>query len=129
MEVLLRCHEAFEESGRLFEDCRCLPQQGVNIVNKKLNVDNLTLGVNDSDLEALFAPYGTVQSAHVVLDSDTGGSKGFGFVEMATCDQAQAAIAALNGKDSNGKTLNVNEASPPDANVVVIVGAATGKPF
>jgi cold-inducible RNA-binding protein len=93
-------------------------------VNKKLNVDNLTFGVNDSDLEALFAPYGTVQSAHVVLDLDTGCSKGLGFVEMATCGQAQAAIAALNGKDSNGKTLNVNEAPPPEDNVVVIVGAA-----
>ena len=98
-------------------------------MTKKLNVDNLTLGVNDSDLEALFAPHGTVQSAHVVTDPDTGRSKGYGIVEMATGDQAQAAIAALNGKDSNGNTLTVNEARSPEDNVVVIVGAATSEPF
>jgi cold-inducible RNA-binding protein len=103
--------------------------KGVIIVNKRLNVDNFTLGVNDSDLEDLFAPYGTVQSAHVVTDSDTGRSKGYGFVEMATCDQAQAAIAALNGKDSNGNTLTVNEARPPEDKLVVIVGAATSTPI
>ena len=98
-------------------------------MNKKLNVDNLPLGVNDSDLEDLFAPHGTVQSAHVVLDSDTGRSQGYGFVEMATCDQAQTAIAALHGKDSNGNTLAVSEIRPPENTVVVIVGAATSKPF
>src|ERR1700732_1138763 len=96
--------------------------KGENIVTKKLNVDNLTLGVNDSDLEALFAPHGTVLSAHVVTDPDTSQSKGYGFVERATEDQAQAAIAALNGKDSNGNTLAVNEAKPPEDNVVAIVG-------
>ena len=67
-------------------------------MTKKLSIGNLTLGVNDSDLEDLFAPHGTVQSAHVVMDSDTGRSKGVGLVEMATCDQAQTAMAALNGK-------------------------------
>ena len=97
-------------------------------MNKKLNVDNLPLGVNDSDLEDLFAPHGTVQSAHVVTDPDTEHSMGYGFVEMATEDQSQAAIAALNGKDCNGHTLTVNEARPPEDNVV-IVGAATSKPF
>jgi cold-inducible RNA-binding protein len=102
---------------------------GVIVVTKKLNVDNLTLGVNDSDLEDLFAPHGTVQSAHVVMDSDTGRSKGFGLVEMATCGQAQAAIAALNGKDSNGSTLTVTEARPPEDTMVVVVGAAINKPF
>ena len=95
----------------------------------RLNVDNLTLGVNDSDLEDLFAPHGTVQSAHVVMDSDTGHSKGFGFVEMATCGQAQAAIAALNGKDSNGNTLTVTQARPLEENGVFIVGAVPSKPF
>jgi cold-inducible RNA-binding protein len=98
-------------------------------VTNKLNVDNLTLGVNDSDLEDLFAPHGTVQSAHVVTDPVTGHSKGYGFVEMATEDQAQAAIAALNGKDSNGNTLTVNEARPPEDKLVVIVGAATSTPI
>jgi cold-inducible RNA-binding protein len=99
--------------------------KGGVIVNQKLYVDNLTLGVNDSDLEAVFAPHGTVQSAHVVTDPETGRSKGYGFVEMATEDQAQAAIAALNGKDCNGQTLTVNETLPPEDNVVVIVGAAS----
>ena len=98
-------------------------------MTNKLNVDNLTLGVNDSDLEDLFAPHGLVQAAHVVTDPDTGRSKGYGFVAMATGDQAQAAIAALNGKDSNGRVLVVNEAKPPEENAVVIVGAAASKPF
>ena len=98
-------------------------------MTKKLNIGNLTLGVNDSDLEDLFAPHGTVQSAHVLMDSDTGRSKGFGLVEMATCDQAQVAMAALNGKDSNGNTLTVTEVRPPEDTVVVIVGAATSQPF
>ena len=77
---------------------------------KKLYVGNLTYAVTDSDLQTLFAPHGTVQSAQVIMDRDTGRSKGFGFVEMATGDQANAAIAALNGKDSNGRSLKVNEA-------------------
>jgi len=94
-------------------------------VTNRLTVDNLTLGMNDCDLEALFSPHGTVLSAHVVTDSDTGLSKGFGFVEMTTCDQAQAAIAALNGKDSNGHTLTVKQAMPPEDHMVIVVGAAT----
>jgi cold-inducible RNA-binding protein len=98
-------------------------------VTKKLYVGNLTLGVNDSDLEALFAPHGTVQSAHVVMDSDTGRSKGCGFVEMTTWDQAQAAIAALNGKDSNGSVLAVNEAQPQEDLGVILVAAAASKSF
>ncbi len=78
----------------------------------KLYVGNLTYEVTDSDLQNLFAPHGTVQSAQVIMDRDTGRSKGFGFVEMDTGDQAKAAMAALNGKDSNGRTLTVNEARP-----------------
>jgi cold-inducible RNA-binding protein len=97
--------------------------KGETIVTKKLYVDNLTLGVNDSDLEALFAPHGTVQSAHVVMDSDTGRSKGFGVVEMATCDQAQAAIAALNGKDSNGSLLAVHGTQLQEDCGVILVAA------
>ena len=98
--------------------------KGEIIVAKKLYVDNLTHGMNDSDLEALFAPYGTVQSAHIVTNEDTGRSKGCGFVEMATSDQAQAAIAALNGKDSNGRMLSVNEAQPQEDLGVIVVAAA-----
>jgi len=93
-------------------------------VTKTLNVDNLTLGMNHSDLEALLAPHGTVLSAHVVIDSDTGRSKGYGVVEMATCEQAQAAIAALNGKDSNGRMLTVKEAQPQEDLGVIQVAAS-----
>lgn len=79
---------------------------------KKLYVGNLTYEVSSSDLEQLFQPHGTVQSAQVIVDRDTGRSKGFGFVEMGTQQEAQAAIQALNGKESNGRALTVNEAKP-----------------
>lgn len=79
---------------------------------KKLYVGNLTYQINDSDLEALFAPYGTVQSAQVVIDRDTSRSKGFGFVEMSTEEEAQQAIQALNGHNYDGRNLTVNEAKP-----------------
>ena len=79
---------------------------------KKLYVGNLTYGTTDSDLQTLFGPFGTVQSAQVIMDRDTGRSKGFGFVEMASDEQAQAAIATLNGQDVNGRALTVNEARP-----------------
>ena len=79
---------------------------------KKLYVGNLSYGVSDSDLVKLFEPHGTVESAQIIMDRDTGRSKGFGFVEMQTEDQARAAIAALNGQDSGGRALTVNEAKP-----------------
>jgi RNA recognition motif-containing protein len=81
-------------------------------LGNKLYVGNLTYNVNESDLEALFAPYGTVQSAQIIVDRDTNRSKGFGFVEMDTDAQAQAAIQALNGRDHDGRNLTVNEAKP-----------------
>jgi len=81
-------------------------------MGKKLYVGNLDYGVTDSALEQLFAQYGTVESAQVVMDRDTGRSKGFGFVEMKTDQEAQAAIAGLNGQMSGGRTLTVNEAKP-----------------
>ena len=81
-------------------------------MGKRLYVGNLDYGVTDSDLEQLFAAHGTVESAQVVMDRDTGRSKGFGFVEMSNDQEAQAAIAALNGKDSGGRSLTVNEAKP-----------------
>jgi RNA recognition motif-containing protein len=79
---------------------------------KKLYVGNLTYNVSNNDLEGLFAPHGTVESAQVIMDRDTGRSKGFGFVEMGSAGEAQAAIAALNGKDHDGRPLTVNEAKP-----------------
>src|SRR5713226_10434644 len=81
-------------------------------MGKKLYVGNLAYSVSDSDLQAMFAPHGSVQSAQVIMDRDTGRSKGFGFVEMSSDQEAQAAIAALNGKESNGRALTVNEARP-----------------
>jgi cold-inducible RNA-binding protein len=81
-------------------------------MSKKLYVGNLGYGVTDSDLETMFLAHGAVQSAQVIMDRDTGRSKGFGFVEMGNDQEAQAAIAALNGKDTNGRALKVNEAKP-----------------
>ena len=81
-------------------------------MGKKLYVGNLGYTVTDSDLEQMFAAHGTVQSAQVVMDRDAGRSKGFGFVEMSSDQEAEAAIAALNGKEVGGRTLTVNEARP-----------------
>jgi RNA recognition motif-containing protein len=84
-------------------------------MGKKLYVGNLAYGVSDSDLQQLFEAHGTVQSAQVIMDRDTGRSKGFGFVEMGSDQEAQAAIAALNGKEVDGRSLTVNEARPREA--------------
>jgi cold-inducible RNA-binding protein len=81
-------------------------------MGKKLYVGNLTYEVTDSTLEQMFAVHGTVQSAQVIMDRDTGRSKGFGFVEMGSDQEAQVAIAALNGKQAEGRSLTVNEAKP-----------------
>ena len=81
-------------------------------MGKKLYVGNLGYGVTDSDLEQMFGQHGSVRSAQVIVDRDTGRSKGFGFVEMGSDQEAQAAIAALNGKEVEGRALTVNEARP-----------------
>jgi cold-inducible RNA-binding protein len=81
-------------------------------VGKKLYVGNLPYGTTDSDLQKLFEPHGTVQSAQVIMDRDTGRSKGFGFVEMNSDQEAQAAIAGLSGHEIDGRALTVNEARP-----------------
>ncbi|HVI69134.1 MAG TPA: RNA-binding protein [Magnetospirillaceae bacterium] len=78
----------------------------------KLYVGNLPYTTTDDDLKELFAPYGNVVSATVITDRDSGRSKGFGFVEMETDEEAKAAIEALNGKDFGGRNLVVNEARP-----------------
>jgi RNA recognition motif-containing protein len=78
----------------------------------RLYVGNLPYTVSSSELEQMFAAHGTVQCAEVVADRDTGRSKGFGFVEMGSEAEAQAAIAALNGQDNGGRALTVNEARP-----------------
>jgi len=81
-------------------------------VGKKLYVGNLSYNTSKGDLENLFSPHGTVQSAQVIMDRDTGRSKGFGFVEMGSDAEAQAAIQALSGKEVEGRALTVNEAKP-----------------
>jgi RNA recognition motif-containing protein len=84
-------------------------------VGKKLYVGNLTYAVTHTDLQEWFTPFGTVQSAQVIQDRDTGRSKGFGFVQMGTDEEAQGAIAGLNGRDHDGRNLTVNEAKPREA--------------
>jgi RNA recognition motif-containing protein len=81
-------------------------------VGKKLYCGNLSYNTSSSDLEQLFAEFGTVQSAEVIMDRDTGRSKGFGFVEMGSDAEAQAAIEGLNLKQHDGRALAVNEARP-----------------
>jgi RNA recognition motif-containing protein len=78
----------------------------------KLYVGNLSYGMTNASLETLFSEFGSVQSAQVIMDRDTGRSKGFGFVEMADAQSGQAAIAALNGREVDGRSLTVNEARP-----------------
>jgi RNA recognition motif-containing protein len=84
------------------------------LMGKKLYVGNLSYETGDAELEALFAPYGTVQSVQIIMDRDTGRSKGFGFVEMGSDAEAQAAIAGLSGKQVGGRNLTVNEAKPKE---------------
>jgi cold-inducible RNA-binding protein len=81
-------------------------------MSMKLYVGNLSFQTSSDDLEQLFAQAGTVESASVVEDRDTGRSRGFGFVEMSTKEEGEAAIAQFNGTEVNGRALNVNEAKP-----------------
>ena len=81
-------------------------------MGKRLYVGNLSYEVDGTALNAMFARHGTVDSANVIADRDTGRSKGFGFVEMSSDAEAQAAMTALNGQDSGGRALTVAEAKP-----------------
>jgi len=81
-------------------------------MGNKLYVGNLSYDTTGSELEQLFAQHGAVQSAEIIADRDTGRSKGFGFVEMGSDDEAKAAIAALNGHEVGGRALTVNVAKP-----------------
>lgn len=81
-------------------------------MGKKLYCGNISFKVTSSDLEQLFAQYGNVVSAQVIEDRETGRSKGFGFVEMSTEEEANAAIEALDGNEHDGRNLKVNEAKP-----------------
>ena len=79
---------------------------------KKIYVGNFSFHMTEPELRALFEPFGTIESASVATDRDTGRSRGFGFVQMPNDDEAEKAMAALNGKDSGGRALTVNEARP-----------------
>ena len=81
---------------------------------KKLYVGNLAWAVADEDLQSLFSEHGSVASASVITDRETGRSRGFGFVEMESKESGQAAIEALDGQDFGGRDLRVNEAKPRD---------------
>ena len=81
-------------------------------MGSKLYVGNLSYNTTSSDLEQLFGQYGTVQSAEVISDRETGRSKGFGFVEMSSEEEAKAAVDQLNGKDLDGRPIVVAEARP-----------------
>src|SRR5262249_59684183 len=83
-------------------------------MGRKLYVGNLSYGVGNRELEQMFAAHGSVRSAQVITDRTTGQSKGFGFVEMGSDQEAQAAISALNGKEVEGRTITVNEARPKE---------------
>jgi RNA recognition motif-containing protein len=93
-------------------------------VGKKLHVGNLTHSATSSDLQGWFAPFGTVQSAQVISDRDTGRSKGFGFVEMDSDAQAQAAIQGLHDQDHDGRHLTVDEAKPRVARTMGFAGGS-----
>ena len=84
-------------------------------MGRKLYVGNLGYDVGDPDLQQMFAGHGKVDSASVIMDRSTGQSKGFGFVEMSTDAEAQAAITALDGKEHSGRAIKVNEAKPRPA--------------
>ena len=81
-------------------------------MGKKLYVGNLPYSVDSSELEQMFTAHGTVTSAQIITDRETGRSKGFRFVEMANDQEAEAAINAMNGQDNGGRPLTVNEAKP-----------------
>lgn len=83
-------------------------------MGRKLYVGNLSYSTDSSELEQIFSAHGTVQSAQVITDRETGRSKGFGFVEMGSDEEAQAAINALNGQQHGGRALTVNEARPKE---------------
>ncbi len=93
-------------------------------MGKKLHVGNLTYSATSSELQGWFTPFGTVQSAQVIFDQNTGSSKGFGFVEMYTDAQAQAAIHGLHDQDHDGRRLTVDEAKPRVARTVGFAGGS-----
>ena len=97
-------------------------------MGNKLYVGNLSYNVRDEDLQQAFAQFGTVSSAKVMMDRDTGRSKGFGFVEMGSDAEAQAAINGMNGQALDGRALVVNEARPREERPGGFGGGGGGRP-
>jgi len=95
-------------------------------VGNKLYVGNLSYNIRDDDLQQAFAQYGTVSSAKVMMDRDTGRSKGFGFVEMGSDPEAQAAINGMNGQALDGRAIVVNEARPREERPGGFRGGSSG---
>lgn len=93
----------------------------------KLYVGGLSDAVRDQDLMAMFTPFGTVESARVITDRGTGHSRGFGFVEMSTAEEAQKAMAALDGTEAGGRKLVVNPAKPPQDHRSTTYGGGRGR--
>jgi cold-inducible RNA-binding protein len=91
-------------------------------MGKKLFVGNLSFSTTSADLEKLFSEMGTCESVTVVTDRETGRSRGFGFVEMSSAGEADKAISGLNGRDVNGRQINVSEAKPREG------GGGGGRP-
>ncbi len=83
-------------------------------MGRKLYVGNLNYQTSSSELQEMFTPFGNVESAEIIADRETGRSKGFGFVQYSTDDEAAAAIAGMNGKEMGGRALTVNEAKPKE---------------
>jgi cold-inducible RNA-binding protein len=102
-------HDGFPLGNR--DEIPVAPQGQETVMGKKLYVGNLAFSTSGSDLEALFASAGSVESATVVSDRDSGQSRGFGFVEMSSSSEAAKAIAELNGKDVAGRQIKVSEAN------------------
>jgi cold-inducible RNA-binding protein len=98
-------------------------------MGSKLYVGNLSYNTTNTELEELCAPHGTVKTAEVIQDRETGRSKGFGFVQMSTDDEAQGAIAALNGRDLDGRALTVNEAKPREERPRTGGGGGNGRRY
>jgi RNA recognition motif-containing protein len=106
---VLRPREKAGQPVAAADGCR-IGTRRENIVGKRLYVGNLGYSTTSAELENMFKPYGKVESAIMVEDRDNGRSKGFGFVEMSSDTEAQAAMSALNGTQNEGRTLKVNEA-------------------
>jgi hypothetical protein len=108
----LRCYRYTEATSNSKLLLKLLLRERYIYMSMKLYVGNLAFQTSSEDLQQLFSQAGTVESASVVEDRDTGRSRGFGFVEMSSKEEGEAAIAQFNGKEVNGRSLTVNEARP-----------------